>query len=198
MRQQRGVADIAVSVRPARTRAGLDSGAEQLRLGGGELVVGQHALLVQRGQLVELTDHVRRLGWSRGRGRRWLLIRRRRLLLLVTLLLVTLLLVTLLLVTLLLFQIADALVLIRLVLGLLLLLPGHMLAGHVRATANRRCTQQRTPSEHHCLLAKSAKSCLGLYIVREGQAESHHELGRGRDDPGPADLRGHGDQHADE
>src|SRR5215470_11121576 len=106
MRQQRGVADIAVSVRPARTRAGLDSGAEQLRLGGGELVVGQHALLVQRGQLVELTDHVRRLGWSRGRGRRWLLIRRRRrLLLLVTLLLVILLLVTLLLVSLLLFQI---------------------------------------------------------------------------------------------
>src|SRR5215467_14268063 len=133
MRQQRGVADIAVSVRPARTRAGLDSGAEQLRLGGGELVVGQHALLVQRGQLVELTDHVRRLGWSRGRGRRWLLIRRRLrlLLLLVTLLLIILLLVTLLLVSLLLFQIADALVLIRLVLGLLLLLPGHMLAGHV-------------------------------------------------------------------
>src|SRR5262245_7569693 len=104
MRQQRGAADIAVSVRPARVQADLNSGAEQLRLGGGELLIGQHALLVQRGQLVELTDHVRRLGWSRGRGRRWLLIRRRRLLL-VILLLVILLLVTLLLVSLLLFQI---------------------------------------------------------------------------------------------
>src|SRR5690349_17922772 len=37
-----------------------------------------------------------------------------------------------------------------------------------------------------------------LYVVGKGQAESHHELRRGRDDPGPADLRGHGDQHADE
>src|SRR5262249_53228356 len=158
-----------------------------LRLGGGELVVGQHALLVQRGQLVELTDHVRRLGWSRGRGRRWLLIRRRRLLLLVTLLLIILLLVTLLLVSLLLFQIADALVLIRWVRAFPLLLPGLLLPGLLCPPATRRCTQQRTPSEHHCLLAKSAKSCLGLYVVREGQAESHHELGRGRDDPGPAD-----------
>src|SRR5437763_4858585 len=105
---------IAVSV----SVDGLDSGAEQLGLGGRELVVGQDALLVQRRQLVELVEHGRRLRWSRGRRRR-LLLRRRRL------------------VRLLLFQIVDALVLVRVLLSLLLLTPGHVLAGHVRTTAYR-------------------------------------------------------------
>ena len=96
---------------------GPDSGGEQLGLGGGEFVVGQDALLVQRRQLVKLVEHGRRLGRGRGRRRRLLLLRR------------------------LLFQIADALVLVRVLLSLLLLAPGHMLACHVRATANRRRTQ---------------------------------------------------------
>src|SRR6266480_4257332 len=99
--------------------AGHGSGAEQLRLGGGEFLVGQHALLVQRGQLVRLVEHGRRLRGGRWRGRGLLGRRRRRL------------------IGLLLFQVADALVLLRLHLCLLRLAPGPALAHHVRAAAHR-------------------------------------------------------------
>src|SRR5215467_11380970 len=76
-----------VSVRHPRCRswcfcpaALLGSAAEQLGLRGGELLVSQRALLAQLVELVELIEHRRSLG--RGRLRRWLLVLRRWLLVL--------------------------------------------------------------------------------------------------------------------
>src|SRR6516164_940192 len=34
-----------------------------------------------------------------------------------------------------------------------------------------------------------------LHVIRQAEAESDHELGRRRDEPGPADLRRDGDQY---
>ena len=170
MRYQRDMPGIAVSV----SVDGPDSGAEQLRLGGGEFVVSQDALLVQRRQLVELVEHGRRLGRSRWRGRRRRLGRR--------------------LGGLLLFQIADALVLLRL---LLVLLSWRRATCFPAMYAPPPTTAARSSGR---LLLNIIASLLGrgLHVIGEGKAESYHELRRGRDDPGPADLRGDGDQHADD
>lgn len=109
------------------------SGAEQLGFGRGEFLVGQHALLVQFCQLVQLVDHGR--GRGRGRGilvRRGLLICR------------------------LLLQIADPRVLLLLQLGLLGLAPGRALPRQIRTAAHHGRAQQRTsPSEHRYLLRSS-------------------------------------------
>src|SRR5690349_9725633 len=146
---------------------------DQLGLGGGEYVVGKHALLVQRGQLVQLVDHGRRLGWSLRRRslRRGLLIAR-----------------------LLLFHVADARVLIVLVLLPLHRVPGMALPGHVRAATDHGRAQQRTsPPEHHCLLV-----IVALQAVGQGEAQGEHELGRRRHQLRPPDLRGDRDQDAHE
>jgi hypothetical protein len=107
------------------------SASEQLSLGRGEFVVAQDALLMQVGKLVQLVDHRRTL--RRGRC-----LRRRGLVLLLSILL--------------LFESADAIVLICLVLRLLRLAVGYMLTRHVRAAAHHGRAHQRSPSEHHCLL----------------------------------------------
>ena len=82
----RVVPRIAESPRPSRRRpARIPSpaavspvrpalGTQELGLGGGEFLVGQDALLVQRRQLVQLVDHGR---WRRGRRRRRFRRRRR-------------------------------------------------------------------------------------------------------------------------
>jgi hypothetical protein len=93
---------------------------EQFGLGGGELVVGEGTLLMQRGELVQLIEHSR-CGRSRscrllGRG------------------------------CLLLFDAADALILLGPFSGAL----SSSLASDVRAAANHSCAQQRPPSHHHC------------------------------------------------
>src|SRR5215472_18127885 len=53
-----------------RSRRAPGSAAEQLGLGGGELLVGQRALLAQLVELVELIEHGRPL-WRSRRRRRW-------------------------------------------------------------------------------------------------------------------------------
>src|SRR5215469_6672936 len=140
---------------------GLRSAAEQLRLRGRELFVGEHALVVQVPKLAQLIHHRWLSRRRRGRGRG--LLRRRiaavtPLLLGVALLLVaTLLLVALLRVAvpalLLLLQAGQPRVLLRLLILLFSLLVCHVPAGRVSPAANHRCTQQRTPSPNHvCLL----------------------------------------------
>src|SRR5690242_4970158 len=72
-------------------------------------------------------------------------------------------------------------------------MPGMTLAGHVRAAANHSRTEQRTPSpEHRFLLAISA---LRGGVGGQGEAQGEHELGCGRHQLRPADLRGDSDQH---
>jgi hypothetical protein len=93
---------------------------EQFGLGGGELVVGEGTLLMQRGELVQLIEHSR---CGRRRSRRLLGPG-----------------------CLLLFDAADALILLGPFSGAL----SSSLASDVRAAANHRCAQQRPPSHHHC------------------------------------------------
>src|SRR5215813_12130282 len=132
-----------VSVRPSSVpvlvllpAALLGSAAEQLGLGGGELLVGQRALLAQLVELVELIEHGRSLG--RGRLRRWLLVLLlvlRRGLPVLALLLLRL-------------EVRDALVLLVLRVCRFLRFPGHVPACRVRATADHgRAHQWASP--HH-------------------------------------------------
>src|SRR5215475_10280624 len=109
-----------VSVRPSSVpvlvllpAARPGSAAEQLGLGGGELLVGQRALLAQVVELVEPIDHGRSL--CRGRLRRWLLV--------LTLLLLRL-------------KVREALVLLVLRVLLLRRFPLHVPACRVRAAAD--------------------------------------------------------------
>jgi hypothetical protein len=110
------------------------SAAQQLCFGRGELVVGEHALLVQRRELLQLIAH-RRPGCGRGLGRRSLgrrgLLRRRGLLLL---------------------KLADAVVLASLVCGSLIRGPGVMLARKVGTPADRSGAQERASSSEHLVL----------------------------------------------
>ena len=104
------------------------SGAEQLRLRGGELVVAQHTLLVQRGELVQLVEH-RRLGWRWGAQALRAPVAAALLLLL-------------------LLEVADARVLLGLVLLLLCRFIRDMLTRDICATADYGGTHERTSSEH--------------------------------------------------
>src|SRR6202050_1508359 len=152
--------------------------AEQLRLGGRELGVGQGALLVQLVQLIQLVEHGR-LGH---RGRRLA-----RLIPLACL-------ATALVVCLLLFHGGDALVLLVLAaLSLLLFLRllGRSLSGllprHVRTTADHGRAQQRaSPHEHVFLLADDVRS----RAVGQLEPERDHDLRRCRHCPRPANLGG--------
>src|SRR5215468_10160486 len=109
-----------VSVRPSSVpvlvllpAALLGSAAEQLGLGGGELLVGQRALLAQLVELVELIEHGRSLCRGRLRRRLVLLLLLRRWLLVLTLLLLRL-------------KVREALVLLVLRVLLLRRLPLHV------------------------------------------------------------------------
>src|ERR1022692_1953085 len=152
--------------------------AEQLGLGGSELVVGQGALLMQGRELVQLIEQGRPGGrwrgcsWGRwrGRGRRLLLC-----------------------------EVADARVLVILRLCLLLRSPAQTPARDVSGTAYRGCAQQRASSSHdhdNLLGVRSVDEAKVLLPFRQGQAEGDHELRCCRHDLGPADLRRDGVQHA--
>src|ERR1700757_1568256 len=107
-------------------RPAVGSAAQQLGLGLGELLVGEHALLVQRRDLLQLIGH-RRPGCGRGLGRRGLLL----------------------------LELADAVVLVGLVRGALIRGPGHMLARQVSAPADRGGAQERASSSEHLVLLLS-------------------------------------------
>src|SRR5215813_5208927 len=193
-----------VSVRPSSVpvlvllpAALLGSAAEQLGLGGGELLVGQRALLAQ---LVELVEHGRSLG--RGRLRRWLLVLRRWLLVLLLVLRRGLPVLALLLLRL---EVRDALVLLVLRVCRFLRFPGHVPACRVRATADHGRAHQWASPHHDWPPSSLCWSGSGLLAVvvpvnsgGQGKAEGNHKLRRGGDDPRPADLRRDGLQYAEE
>src|ERR1039457_1755025 len=150
--------------------------AEQLGLGGRELVVGQGALLVQGGELIQLIEQgrpgCRWRGWGRWRGRGG------RLLLL---------------------EVVDARALVILRLCLLLRSPAQSPARDVCGTAYRGRAQQRASSSHdhdNLLGVRSVDEVKVLLPFRQGQAEGDHELRCCRHDLGAADLRRDGVQHA--
>src|SRR5580692_10817848 len=157
------VMSVSRRTRPAIAGRSCSGAAEQLRLGGGELGVGQGALLVQLVQLVELVEHGR-LG-HRGRCLA-LLASLACLASLASLACRALLAAGLVLrLMLLLFQAGDALVLLvlaalRLLLFLRLLcrsLSG-LLPRHVRAAADHGRAQQRaSPHDHVFLLANDVR-----------------------------------------
>src|SRR5262252_7116891 len=169
----------------------LGSATEQLGLGGGELLVGQRALLAQVVELVELIEHGRPL--CRGRLRRWLLVLRRGLLVLRRGLLILLLRL----------EVREALVLLVLRVLRFLRFPGHMSARRVRAAADHGRAHQWASPDHDLPPSSSCWSG-GLFPVvpvnsgGQGQAEGNHQLRRGGDHPRPADLRRDGLQHAEE
>src|SRR6516165_7184812 len=133
-------ASSAPVLAPRALAVRLGSVAEQLGLGGGELLVGQRALLAQLVELVELIDH----GRSLCRGRlRW-----RRLLVLLLLLLPVLALLLRL-------QVGEALVLLGLRVLLLFRFPLHVPACRVRAAADHGRAQQWA-SPHHDLSPSSS------------------------------------------
>src|SRR5262252_8542148 len=133
----------SVPVLVPHARAGrLGSAAEQLGLGGGELLVGQRALLAQVVELVELIEHGRSL--CRGRLRRWLLVLRWRLLVLLLRL-----------------KVRDALVLLVLRVLRFLRFPGHVPARRVRAAADHGRTHQWASPDHD--LPPSSSCWSGAY-----------------------------------
>src|SRR5882757_6016730 len=132
------------------------SDAEQLLLGRGELRVVQRAVLMQRGELLELLGDRRvRLTALLGPGV-WA----------ATLLVAALLL-----------QAADPGILACLLGGLVRRALGHLLARHVRATADHSRAEQRAPPpEHVCLLYLTLA---GSDVLARGQREPEgdHDLG---------------------
>src|SRR5262245_43815826 len=128
------------------------SAAEQLGLGGGELLVGQRALLAQFVELIELIEHGRSL--CRGRLRRGLLV-----------LLLLLVLRRGLLVLLLCLEVREALVLLVLRVLRLLRSPLHVPACRVRATADHGRAQQWASPDHDLPPSSSCSSGPGLRPV---------------------------------
>src|SRR5262249_15392083 len=122
------------------------SAAEQLGFGGGELLVGQRALLAQFVELIELIEHGRSL--CRGRLRRGLLVLRRRLLVLLLCL-----------------EVREALVLLVLRVLRLLRSPLHVPACRVRATADHGRAQQWASPDHDLPPSSSCSSGPGLRPV---------------------------------